>query len=164
MDNIGEKLYELRKKRGLSQEQLGYEVGVSRQTISKWEQNAMQPNLENIQSLSSVLKEDVTYFLSSTSESNSSIENEVAFTEQGVKSNKKNSFLIFGIIFATLCLGAFIYTIIVGLTALTNNKGYVSANTVNIELGLFIIALLISIILLVLSLLFILKFIKANRR
>jgi len=61
-------------------------------------------------------------------------------------------------------LGAFIYTIIVGLTALTNNKGYVSANTVNIELGLFIIALLISIILLVLSLLFILKFIKANRR
>jgi len=63
-----------------------------------------------------------------------------------------------------LCLGAFIYTIIVGLTALTNNKGYVSANTVNIELGLFIIALLISIILLVLSLLFILKFIKANRR
>lgn len=163
MDNIGERLYELRKKRGLSQEQLAYEVGVSRQTISKWEQNSMQPNLENIQSLSSVLEVDVNYFLSSTFESTNT-EKEIAITEQGIKSNKKISSLIFGIVFAALCLCAFIYTCIVGLTALTNNKGYITANTVNIELGLFIVALLISVILLGLSILFIVKFIKANRR
>lgn len=163
MDNIGEKLYELRKKRGLSQEQLGYEVGVSRQTISKWEQNAMQPNLENIQLLSSVLEVDVNHFLSSTFESTNT-EKEIAFAEQGVKSNKKISSLIFGIILAALCLGTLIYAIIVGLTALTNNKGYISANTVGIELGLFIVALLISVILLGLSILFIVRYIKANRR
>ena len=32
-----EKLMSLRKRRGLSQEELGMELQVSRQTISKWE-------------------------------------------------------------------------------------------------------------------------------
>ncbi len=68
MDKIGEKLYELRKKKGFSQEQLGYEVGVSRQTISKWEQDAMQPNLDNIKILCSVLNVDITYFINDTSD------------------------------------------------------------------------------------------------
>lgn len=31
------RLYDLRKKRGISQEELAGEVDVSRQTISKWE-------------------------------------------------------------------------------------------------------------------------------
>ena len=35
--NFNEKLIELRKAKGLSQEELGMELQVSRQTISKWE-------------------------------------------------------------------------------------------------------------------------------
>lgn len=34
---FNEKLLDLRKKKGLSQDEMGYELGVSRQTISKWE-------------------------------------------------------------------------------------------------------------------------------
>ena len=34
---LSEKLYALRKKNGLSQEQLAEQLGVSRQAISKWE-------------------------------------------------------------------------------------------------------------------------------
>lgn len=34
---FNEKLVELRKRHGLSQEQLGMELQVSRQTVSKWE-------------------------------------------------------------------------------------------------------------------------------
>ena len=35
--NFNEKLIELRKSKGLSQDELGNALGVSRQTISKWE-------------------------------------------------------------------------------------------------------------------------------
>ena len=35
--NFNEKLIELRKSKGLSQDELGQRLGVSRQTISKWE-------------------------------------------------------------------------------------------------------------------------------
>lgn len=34
---FNEQLLSIRKKQGLSQEELGMELGVSRQTISKWE-------------------------------------------------------------------------------------------------------------------------------
>ena len=35
--NLGEKIVSLRKKNNLSQEELAEKVGVTRQTISKWE-------------------------------------------------------------------------------------------------------------------------------
>lgn len=37
-----EKLIELRKSKGLSQDELGNAIGVSRQTISKWETGVSQ--------------------------------------------------------------------------------------------------------------------------
>lgn len=49
---LGEKILNLRKKKGLSQEQLGEEIGVTRQTISNWELNETQPNPEQLKSLS----------------------------------------------------------------------------------------------------------------
>lgn len=45
---IGEKLYQLRRSRGLSQEQLAERIGVSRQTISKWEGGLSTPDLEKL--------------------------------------------------------------------------------------------------------------------
>lgn len=39
---FNEKLLDLRKKKGLSQDEMGYELGVSRQTISKWESGVSQ--------------------------------------------------------------------------------------------------------------------------
>ena len=43
---IGNKIQELRKKNGLSQEQLAEKIGVARQTISKWELGETYPDLE----------------------------------------------------------------------------------------------------------------------
>lgn len=40
--NFNEKLIELRKSKHLSQEELGHEIGVSRQTVSKWESGVSQ--------------------------------------------------------------------------------------------------------------------------
>lgn len=38
MESLGEKIHDLRKAKGLSQEELAEKVGVSRQTISKYKQ------------------------------------------------------------------------------------------------------------------------------
>ena len=43
--NLGNNLFHARKKRGLSQEDVAQKLGVSRQTISKWETDETVPNI-----------------------------------------------------------------------------------------------------------------------
>lgn len=50
--NFNEKLIELRKSKGLSQDELGQELGVSRQTISKWELAQSYPDFQRLVLLS----------------------------------------------------------------------------------------------------------------
>ena len=49
---FGEKLTGLRRSRGLSQDELGQELGVSRQTISKWELSQSYPDFQRLVLLS----------------------------------------------------------------------------------------------------------------
>ena len=49
---LGEKIFELRKKCGLSQEQLGEKINVTRQTISNWELGETAPNPEQLKLIS----------------------------------------------------------------------------------------------------------------
>ena len=46
--NFNEKLINLRKSKGLSQEELGNELKVSRQTISKWESCQSYPDFQRL--------------------------------------------------------------------------------------------------------------------
>lgn len=49
---FNERLLEIRKKQGLSQEELGMELQVSRQTISKWEAGQSYPDFQRLVMLS----------------------------------------------------------------------------------------------------------------
>lgn len=49
---LSEKIYALRRKSGLSQEQLAEKIGVSRQAISKWEGGLSTPELDKLKALS----------------------------------------------------------------------------------------------------------------
>ena len=49
---FNERLLEIRKKQGLSQEELGAELQVSRQTISKWEAGQSYPDFQRLVMLS----------------------------------------------------------------------------------------------------------------
>lgn len=53
---IGEKIQELRKKQNLSQESLAEKIGVTRQTISKWETSETSPDLKQSKYLAKVLE------------------------------------------------------------------------------------------------------------
>ena len=52
--DLGSKILGYRKKAGLSQEELGYKLNVTRQSVSLWETNQAQPSLENLIALSKI--------------------------------------------------------------------------------------------------------------
>ena len=60
---LGQKLKEIRKRVGLSQEQLAEVMNVSRQAITKWENDGGLPDVSNLQELSKVFGITVDYLL-----------------------------------------------------------------------------------------------------
>ena len=52
--DIGKNIMNLRKKNGLSQEELAGKIGVARQTISKWELGETSPDLKQSKELSKI--------------------------------------------------------------------------------------------------------------
>ncbi len=64
MSNIGDIIREHRVKENLTQEELGAKLFLSKQTISKWENNRSQPDLETTQKLIEILKIDPSEMLS----------------------------------------------------------------------------------------------------
>ncbi|OSB11537.1 helix-turn-helix domain-containing protein [Paraclostridium bifermentans] len=63
---LGEKLLDLRKKLGLSQEEVAEKLNVSRQTISKWETGQTVPELFKVKLLSELYNVSYDYLISSS--------------------------------------------------------------------------------------------------
>ncbi len=60
---LGERIRELRKKHGLSQEQLADKLNVSRQAVQKWEANVNEPNIDTIKCIACYFNVDYEYLL-----------------------------------------------------------------------------------------------------
>ena len=60
---LGEKIVQLRKQRGWSQEELASQLGISRQAVSKWESAASIPDLDKIISMSRLFEVSIDYLL-----------------------------------------------------------------------------------------------------
>ena len=54
--NLGNSLFHARKKSGLSQEEVAEKIGVSRQTISKWETNETVPDVYQSKKMAKLYK------------------------------------------------------------------------------------------------------------
>lgn len=61
--NLGEKLKEARENANLSQQDVADKLNVSRQTISKYELNINEPDLETLKELSYLYQVDINYLL-----------------------------------------------------------------------------------------------------
>lgn len=61
--NIGERIYELRRKNSMSQEDLAEKMNVSRQSISKWESSQSVPEVERIVQLSNIFNVSTDWIL-----------------------------------------------------------------------------------------------------
>lgn len=67
---LGEKLQQLRKSKALSQEELADRLGVSRQSVSKWELNDSMPDIKKIIQLSDFYCVSTDYLLKETENPN----------------------------------------------------------------------------------------------
>lgn len=56
MNNIGERIYILRKNNEMSQEQFAELLNVSRQSVSKWERGETLPDIYNLEAISKLFK------------------------------------------------------------------------------------------------------------
>ncbi len=61
--NVADRIQNLRKQRGISQEDLADKIGVSRQTVSKWESAQSSPDMEKIILLSDFFEVTTDYLL-----------------------------------------------------------------------------------------------------
>ena len=88
---FNEKLQELRKKRGLTQEELAESLYVSRTAISKWESGRGYPNIDSLKDISKFFSVSIDELLSG--------EKIISIAEKENKSNVQNICdLLFGII------------------------------------------------------------------
>ena len=60
---FGENLQKLRKEKGISQEQLAEQLGVTRQSVSKWESGASYPEMEKIVALCNIFHCDMNVLI-----------------------------------------------------------------------------------------------------
>ena len=84
---LGENILTYRKKSGLSQEELGEKVNVTRQTISNWELGETSPNSDQLKALSQALNVSVDELLDNDIEN--VVVNRLKITEKQQKSIKK---------------------------------------------------------------------------
>jgi transcriptional regulator with XRE-family HTH domain len=63
--NFQERIQQIRKEKGLSQEDLAEKLGISRQAIAKWEAGLTYPDVDNLIALSSLFKVSIDSLLKS---------------------------------------------------------------------------------------------------
>ena len=61
--NIADRIQQLRKSKGISQEELADKIRVSRQAVSKWESAQGYPDIENVIRLSQIYHVSTDYIL-----------------------------------------------------------------------------------------------------
>lgn len=136
---LSEKLYMLRKKSGLSQEQLAEQLNVSRQAISKWESGTSIPESDKLIAISQYFNVTLDYLMKEDSDGNL----------QPVSTDESNGLsqkLIAGIV---LCVAGIIGLILWGLISIfspTVSAQISESSMINIDgNGMLLIACVVAI-------------------
>lgn len=118
--DIGNRLNQLRKLSGMTQEQLAEKLSVSRQTVSRWETGGALPDLESIVKISRIFYVSLDDLL--MGEPETEVKNDEQITlDDLVKLNLHNRrmilLLISGLLFVMTSILIFIYVLVLRNTA-----------------------------------------------
>ena len=162
MENyLGDKIYKARKAKGFSQEYLAGLVGVSRQTISQWENDKFQPNNDNIDMLCQVLDLSREEFIGTADVAN----NDSDRLNNACRIKKQKVFTILIGVVSAVALIMTIVTVLMGFICLTSNTGDMMDNSYSIPQYVFYVVLAVSVILILIDVgIIILKTQDKNKR
>ncbi len=132
------KIVFMRKKRNISQDKLAKKMGVSRQTIYKWEADLNTPEFNKIEKLAEILNISYdlllddsidleTYFNENKEESSENINQSTVPNERGI--NKKVLFIVLGIAFSIIILTAIIVGTVLGNDTNTDTGSSIITDT-----------------------------------
>ena len=157
--DIGDKIRTLRKASGKSQEDLALDLGVSRQTINKWENNYVQPNTDNIMMLCSIFAVSSDYFLLQETKD---LEAEFAASTDTAR-NKRKVLIICAVVVGLIFLVSTFLCIVFGFVTLSSNIGDKVVKSENMEITSFALTLTTAIITFIAEIVIII-FILKNRQ
>lgn len=81
---LSEKIKELRKKKGLTQEELASSLNVSRQAITKWETGEGTPDIDNLKNIALFFHVSVDYLVDSKTEKTLDLKGKFELAEVGL--------------------------------------------------------------------------------
>jgi transcriptional regulator with XRE-family HTH domain len=149
---LSEKLYNLRRKQGLSQEALAERLDCSRQVISKWENGMTKPDAEMLQKYSELFCVSIDYLVKEDIEEPTSV--------QPTEKNSENKKLlgILGIVISLLgCVSLIVFGAISVFGSKTADK--IAQSSMIVIDGTFI-AMLVSVLFVVFGASILIKTIK----
>ncbi len=100
MNNLGERLYKLRRAKKLSQEEAAEKLNVTRQTISKWETNQSMPDFDKVVPLCELYDITPDELFIELKEKKNSKNNEfvIDLKEEKLKTSKKAKGIAFSVL------------------------------------------------------------------
>ena len=101
---LSNKLIELRKEKGWSQEEFAEKLDISRQAVSRWENETALPDAQNILRISKLFNVTADYLLNDDCEKEGDIHTSPLKTEAKMVRKKKYPYLIYAICFTVIVL------------------------------------------------------------
>lgn len=111
--NLGERLFELRKTKNLTQDEVAEKLNVTRQTVSKWETNQSSPDFDKIVPISELFEIGVEELLTGKKEEKQGkeeVQEEKVITKQEAK--EKSAKVVSGSIFIYILAVALIMILV----------------------------------------------------
>lgn len=135
---LGDNIRQLRKNKGLTQEELAIRLNVVRQTLSKWEKGLSVPDAEMLQKIAEILQVDVKQLLGENVEAkpepNEIVEQLTRINEQMAVRNQRSHRIwktIGVVLLAVLLINVLL--ILFGSTVFTQIKTPVVSSVVAVE-------------------------------
>lgn len=118
--SFGDKLIKLRKKEGMSQEELGEKLGVTRQTVSKWELGQTTPEMDKLRDISTLFDISVNYLMNDnygeTEENESNKVENGSVVSESDNNTRKVVLIVAAVVIGFILLAYIVWYIVIGRT------------------------------------------------